>query len=123
MDVGESNTVAAATNSIQDTTSSSNQVGIVNKVSASLSSANIIESDHIHNTRKVRSRKRTNPRAAHDTSMVDYTTFYNSEDTTTTESSPSPKRTCTVAEISLREPTESRINAQRMITRKRLQDM
>ena len=122
MDVGESNSVSAPTNSIQDTTSSPSQVEKINKVSASLSSAHIIESDCIHNTRKVRSRKRTNPRSARDTTKVDYTTFYNSEDTTT-ESSPSPKRTRTVAEVSLREPTESRINTQYMITRKRLQEM
>ena len=122
MDVCEPNSVAAPTNSIQDTTNPPCQVQQINKVSASLSSAHIIDSDRIHNTRKLRSRKQTNPRSARDTTKVDYTTFYNSEDTTT-ESSPSPKRTCTVAEVSLREPTESRINAQRMITHKRLQEM
>ena len=94
----------------------------VNNVSAALSTSHIIESDRIHNTRKPKSRKRTNPRSARETSKVDYTVFYNSGETTT-ESSPSPKRSRTVAEISLREPTESRLNAQRMITRRRLQEM
>ena len=72
----------------------------VNKVSASLSSAHIIDSNRIHNTRKIgsRARKHTNPRSARSTTKVDYSTFYNSEDTTT-ESSPSPKRTRTIAEI------------------------
>ena len=117
-------TVTAPPNSTADKASSPLHEVQVNKVSASLSSAHIINSDRIHNTRKAgsRTRKRTNPRSARSLTKVDYTTFYNSEDTTT-ESSPSPKRTRTTAEISLREPTLSRINAQQMITRKRLQDM
>ena len=94
----------------------------INNVSAALSTSHIIQNDRIHNTGKPRSHKRTNPRSAREISKVDYTVFYNSGDTTT-ESSPSPKRSRTVAEVSLREPTKSRINAQHMITRHRLQEM
>ena len=96
----------------------------LNKVSASLSAAHIIDSNRIHNTRptKPNNRKRTNPRSARSRTKVDYSNFYSSDDNAT-ESSPSRKRMRTTAEISLREPTEARIKAQNIITRKRLQEM
>ena len=95
----------------------------VNKVSALLSAAHIIESNRPHNTRRTNpKRKRNNPRSARSGTKVDYSNFYDSNDDVT-DSSPSPKRQRTTAEISLREPTEAQINAQRIITRKRLQEM
>ena len=95
----------------------------VNKVSATLSTNNIIESKRPHNTRgRSSTRKRVNPRDERLKKHIDYSVYYNSSDSGS-ETSPSPKKSRSVAEISLREPTPARLKSQMMITRQWLQEL
>ena len=96
----------------------------INKVSASVSTDNIIETERAHNTRgRKTQRRRTNPREECKTKRIDYTKYYSSGDDSGNETSPSPKKSRSIAEISLREPTPSRLKSQSIITRQRLQEL
>ena len=95
----------------------------VNKVSATLSSSNIIESKCPHNTRgRSVTHKRVNPRDERRRKHIDYSIYYSSGDSGN-ETSPSPKKSRSVAEISLQEPTPAWLKSQSLITRQRLQEL
>ena len=95
----------------------------VNEMSATLSANNIIESKRPHNTRgRSSTRKRVNPRDERLKKHIDYSIYYSSRDSES-ETSPSPKKSCSVAENSLREPTPARLKSQTIITRQRLQEL
>ena len=101
------------------------QTPVVNKVCATVSSRHIIESDRQHNTRKTRPKIRTrnNPRAPRTKTIVDYRECNDSSDASSDRWPSKSKKPLVVSTMSLSVPSESRIAAQKMITRKRLQDL
>ena len=95
---------------------------IVNKVCATVSSSNIIksESDRPHNTRKTRpkTRNRNNPRSPRKKTVVDYREYNDSSNASPAKRPPTKKY-----RVANTTSSETRIAAQKMITRKRLQDL